>query len=191
MKSSKYGSERSKDLRKQKTTSHLIILLATIFLLSSLARGQFVAKKERTGEKRGSINLTIGYAESSDIEKGNFGLLKSVGWNLLSGWVSAGVNFGIVKNEIMLMGNVCFIIPLNRIEPFVTAGYGFILETFHSVDNYGAGLRVRLGKSIGVVTEYRKFNFVEFESNSNIRDNSNKKTKTSVDYFGAGIFYYF
>jgi hypothetical protein len=127
----------------------------------------------------------MGYAESSDIEKGNFGLLKSVGWNLLSGWVSAGVNFGIVKNEIMIMGNVCFIIPLNVVEPFVTAGYGFILETFSAVDNYGAGLRIRLGKSIGIVTEYRKFHFVEFNKRSDI------KNETSVDYFGAGIFYYF
>ena len=165
--------------------------MTAVLFISSIARGQFVAKEERTGEKRGSINLTLGFAESSDIEKGNFGLLKSVGWNLLSGWVSAGVNFGIVKNEIMLMGNVCFIIPLNRIEPFVTAGYGFILETFHAVDNYGAGLRIRLGKSIGIVAEYRKFHFVEFEKDSNIRDNSKIKTKTLVDYFGAGIFYYF
>jgi hypothetical protein len=133
----------------------------------------------------------MGFAKSNDSEKGNFGLLKSVGWNLFSGWISAGVNFGIVKNEIMAMGSISLNIPVKRIEPYVTAGYGFIVETFHAVDNYGAGLRIRLGKHVGIVTEYRKFHFEEFESNSNIRTNSKIKTKTKVDYFGAGIFYYF
>jgi hypothetical protein len=188
---SEKDSAWSETVKKTKATLHLVILMTAVLFISSIAHGQFVAKKERTGEKRGSINLTLGYAESNDLEKGNFGLLKSVGWNLLSGWVSAGVNFGIIKNEIMLMGNVCFIIPLNRIEPFVTAGYGFILETFHAVDNYGAGLRIRLGKSIGIVTEYRKLNFEEFNKTFNTGGITSKKTKTSVDYFGAGIFYYF
>jgi hypothetical protein len=144
-----------------------------------------VAKEERTGKKRGSINLTMGYAKSSDIEKGNFGLLKSVGWNFLSGWVSAGVNFGIIKNEIMIMGNASLIVPLDRIQPFITAGYGFILETFGTVNNYGAGLRIRLGKKIGIVTEYRKLHFKQKEGMRQA------ELKIIADYFGAGIFYYF
>jgi hypothetical protein len=171
-------------LKKPKATIHIIALLIATMFFSSIARGQFVAAQEFK-KKRGAINLSLGYAESTDFEKGNFGLLKSVGWNLLSGWLSAGVNFGIIKNEIMLMGNVSLIVPLDRIEPFATAVYGFILETFSAVSNYGGGLRVRLGKKIGIIAEYRKLDFTQK------RFRGGEKTKVKVDYFGAGIFYYF
>ncbi len=129
--------------------------------------------------------MTLGIVNSNDNESGNFGLLKSVGWNLLSGWVSGGINFGIVKNEILAMGNISLNIPLKRIEPFATAGYGIIIERLSLVNNYGAGIRVLLSKSVGVVAEYRKFHF-------KYKDKQ-KHTESSiiVNYFGAGIFYYF
>lgn len=136
-------------------------------------------------KKRGSINATLGIAKSDDKETGNFGLLKSVGWNLLSGWVSGGINFGIVKNEILAMGNIGLNIPLNRIEPFATAGYGIIIERFSSVSNYGAGIRVLVGKRIGIVAEYRKIRFTYKDKQRQTQSSVN------VDYFGAGLFYYF
>lgn len=136
-------------------------------------------------KKRGSINATLGIANSDDKESGNFGLLKSVGWNLLSGWVSGGINFGIVKNEILAMGNISLNIPLKGIEPFATAGYGIVIERFSSVNNYGAGMRVLVGKHIGIVAEYRKFHF-KYKNKQR-----NTESSVNVDYFGAGLFYYF
>jgi hypothetical protein len=83
------------------------------------------------------------------------------------------------------MGNVCLNIPLNRIEPFATAGYGFILERASPASNYGGGVRFLLGKRIGIVAEYRKLHF-------KYKDNQKQSIiSVNVDYFGAGIFYYF
>lgn len=171
-------------MRKQIATLHAIILLTAVLFFLSFASGSELAE-QKTGKKRGAINMTMGIAKSNDNESGNFGLLKSVGWNLLSGWASGSINFGIVKNEILAMGNISLNIPLKRIEPFATAGYGIIIERFCLVNNYGAGIRVPLGKSIGIVAEYRKIQY-KFK-------NKQKKTKSliKVDYFGAGIFYSF
>jgi hypothetical protein len=171
-------------MNKRKATSRSIILLIAVLFSLSSAKAQ-VQGEVKAQKKRGSINLTMGYADSSDIEKGNFGLLKSVGWNLFSGWLSAGVNFGIIKNEIMAMGNITLNVPLKRIEPFVTAGYGIIVETFCTVNNYGGGIRVRLGQHVGIVTEYRKLHFKQKDKQRET------EAKIIVDYFGAGIFYYF
>jgi hypothetical protein len=171
-------------LKKRKATSQSIILFIALLFFLSYANGQ-VQGEVKAQKKRGSINLTMGIAKSNDNEKGNFGLLKSVGWNLFSGWVSAGINFGIVKNEIMAMGNVTLNAPLKRIEPFATAGYGIIVETFQTVSNYGGGIRFRLGQHVGIVTEYRKLHFKQKDKQ---RD---EESKIIVDYFGAGIFYYF
>lgn len=171
-------------MRKQKATLHAIILLTAVLFFLSFASGRELNKQE-TQKKRGSINVTLGIANSNDNESGNFGLLKSVGWNLLSGWVSGGINFGIVKNEILAMGNISLNIPLKRIEPFATAGYGIVIERFSPVNNYGAGIRVLLGEHIGIVTEYRKFHFKYKDKQKNT------KSSVIVDYFGAGIFYFF
>ncbi len=160
------------------------MLLIITLLFTSIANGQSDVE-QKTKKRRGSDNMTLGLAKSSDKETGNFGLLKSVGWNLLSGWVSGGINFGIIKNEILAMGNISFNIPLKRVEPFVTAGYGIVIERFSLVNNYGAGIRVLLGKHVGIVTEYRKLNF-------KYKDKQKNTTSTvTVDYIGAGIFYYF
>ncbi len=136
-------------------------------------------------QRRGSINASLGIAKSNDNEKGNFGLLKSIDWNFLSRYTSGGLSFGIVKNEILAMGNISLKIPINRLEPFATAGFGAIIESFSLVNNYGAGIRILLGKKIGIVAEYRKFNFT-------YKDKQRRtENKIIVDYFGAGIFYFF
>ena len=171
-------------MREKKATFHITLFLTITLLLASIAWGQ-TEMEQKAKKRRGSDDMTIGLAKSSDKEKGNFGLLKSVAWNIGSDWVSAGVNFGIIKNEILLMGNVCLNIPLNRIEPFVTAGYGVIIERFSLASNYGGGVRFLLGKRIGVVAEYRKLHFKYKDKRKNT------ESSITVDYFGAGIFYYF
>ena len=171
-------------MRKKKATFHVIMLLTATLLIASIASAQSEAEQV-TKKKRGTDNMTMGIAKSNDKETGNFGLLKSVSWKLRSDWISAGINFGIVKNEIMIMGSITLNIPLKRIEPFLTAGYGIIFETFSLVNNYGAGIRIWVGKSVGIITEYRKFHFKQQEKQKGL------ESKIVVDYFGAGIFYTF
>jgi len=171
-------------LKEKKASPHVIILLAITLSLSSIASAQ-PADQQKAKKRRGSDDMTLGLAKSSDKEKGNFGLLKSVGWIIFPDWISGGISFGIVKNEILLMGNVCLNIPLKRVEPFVTAGYGIVIERFSLVNNYGGGIRFLLGHHIGIVTEYRKLNF-KYKDNRR-----NTSYSVAVDYFGAGIFYYF
>jgi hypothetical protein len=171
-------------LREKKAAFHIIMLLGITLSLASMAWGQ-LNMEQKTEKRRGSDDMTLGLAKSSDKEKGNFGLLKSVAWNIRSDWISAGINFGIIKNEILLMGNICLNIPLNRLEPFVTAGYGFIIERFTLAGNYGGGVRFLLGKRIGVIAEYRKLHFKYKDKQKNT------ESSVDVDYFGAGIFYYF
>jgi hypothetical protein len=175
---------RRKSLRGKRAALHIIILLTIALLFTSIASAQS-ADEQETKKRRGSDNMTLGLAKSSDKETGNFGLLKSVNWNIFSDWISGGINFGIIKNEILLMGNVSLNIPLKRIEPFVTAGYGIIIERFSLASNYGGGIRILLGKHIGVVTEYRKLQFKYKDKQRHTQ------TTILVDYFGAGIFYYF
>lgn len=169
---------------RQKGTFKVITTVVAVLFFLSLASGQ-TQDEQQAKKRRGEINLSMGYAKSDDNEKGNFGLLKSVGWNLLSGWMSAGINFGIIKNEIMVMGNISFNIPLDRIELFATAGYGGIIESFALVSNYGGGIRIRVGKKIGIISEYRKLHFKY--------KNRQRETESTimVDYIGAGIFYHF
>lgn len=83
------------------------------------------------------------------------------------------------------MGNISLNIPLKRIEPFATAGYGIIMERFSLVSNYGGGIRVSLGKSIGIVAEYRKIHFKYKDKQRHT------ESVVIVNYFGACIFYFF
>lgn len=168
----------------KKSASCLIILLTITLLFTSVVAGQSDVQ-QKTKKRRGSDNTTLGLAKSSDKETGNFGLLKNVSWYLPSDWISLGINFGIIKNEYLLMANASLNLPIKRIELFITAGYGIIIEAFSLANNYGGGIRVLVGKHVGVVTEYRKLHF--------IYKNKQKHTKTTVatDYFGVGIFYYF
>jgi len=142
-------------------------------------------EETQTQKRKGSINVAIGTAKSNDNESGNFGLLKSLDRNFLSGWASGGINFGIIKNEILLMGNFSLKIPLKRIEPFATAGYGIIIERFSPASNYGAGIRIQLGKKIGIIAEYRKLHF-KYKNKQ-----KNSTTSVDVDFFGAGLLYFY
>lgn len=176
-------------MRKKKRVTYSVMffgLLLVFFLISgnSLLSAQ-TQEETQTQKRKGSINVALGTAKSNDKETGNFGLLKSIDWNVLSGWASGGINFGIIKNEILLLGNISLKIPFKRIEPFVTAGYGIILERFSPASNYGGGIRVQLGKKIGIVAEYRKLHFKYKESQRN------STTSVDVDFFGAGLLYFF
>lgn len=168
-------------MRRNRAVRHTIILLGALSFAMLATPNSMPAEQKR----KGSINVALGIAKSNDNETGNFGLLKSIDWNLLSGWVSGGINFGIIKNEILAMGNVSLKIPLSRIEPFVTAGYGIIIERFSPASNYGGGIRFRLGKKIGIVAEYRKLHFKYKEK----RDGT--QSTVAVDFFGGGLFYFF
>ena len=168
-------------MKKQKAVRHSIILLGFLPFIMLVTSYSMSAEQTR----RGSINLSLGKANSNDEETGNFGLLKSIDWNLRPGWASGGINFGIVKNEILVMGNINLKIPLKRIEPFVTAGFGIIIESLNLASNYGGGIRIRVGNKIGIVSEYRKMHFKYRPKQRQT------KSLIAVDYFGAGLFYFF
>jgi hypothetical protein len=168
-------------LRKKKTVTIIILLfgLISFFLFSPCGDLQAAQKK------RGAINVTLGGASSKDNLSGDFSMVKGVGWNFLSGWMSAGINLGMIKKEFMATGNLNFHIPLGPIEPYATAGYGIILQTFFPIGNYGGGIRISIKKSFGIVGEYRKIRYKN-------RDRyMGTKSTVDLDYYGAGLFYYF
>ena len=168
---------------KKKIITHSIAISGLILFFLFISSNSLL--NAQTQKRKGSINVSLGTAKSNDKETGNFGLLKSLDRNVLSGWASGGINFGIIKNEILLMGNISLKIPLKRIEPFVTAGYGIIIERFSPATNYGGGIRIQLGKKIGIIAEYRKLHFSYKEQRNNITNS------VEVDYIGAGLMYFY
>ena len=168
-------------MKKQQAVAHAIVLFGLLSLILLITSSHILAAQKN----RGAINVTLGVASGKNAQEGDLSLVKNVSWNLFSGWISAGFNLGIIKKEYMLGGSLSFNIPIKPIQPFTTAGYGVIFQNLNPITTYGVGVRISLGKSIGIVAEYRKFRF------KNVDRHIHTNPILLLDYYGAGIFYYF
>ena len=144
----------------------LVVFLLVLILFAAEGNAQADQNKPRT-----EFNVTFGWAGN------DFGIFKSLGYHLIRGFVSAEVSLAIIEGQYPLSGNLTLQVPLYKFVPYVTGGYGYSLAGT-GVTNMGAGLKIRLSPSMGILAEYRQFTYNSF----------GKKKSTLI---GAGFAYLF
>lgn len=151
--------------------------VAVCFLVSSASAGVPEAAST-TPQKtpRWESNLSVGR-----VSTGRLGAVKSVWWFAVPRVIALGLTFDWITDTIPFSLGVALNAPLPLATPFACAGAGAGLNGC-GINYYGGGLKVRLGRMIGVVAEYRMYHFSTIVSNF-----PPVKGKGSASYIGAGI----
>ena len=125
---------------------------------------------------RWESDLSIG-----SVSSGRLGIVKSVWWYAVPKVVAVGLSLDHVLEAIPLSLNVALNAPLPVVVPFVCAGAGTTL-TVGGITHYGGGVKVRLGRRLGVIAEYRRYHY--WQTNGAFDP---ILTKAAAHYFGAGV----
>lgn len=127
---------------------------------------------------RWESNLSLG-----SVSSGRLGIVKSFWWYALPRILALGLSLDHVLEAVPFSLNVALNAPTPVVVPFVCAGVGTTL-TCGGISFYGGGLKIRLGRRIGLVAEYRKYRY-------NQTDGSYDPTftKATAGYFGGGLAY--
>lgn len=153
-----------------------LILLNLGLLVSALAAvPPDAASASPVKVSRWESNLSIG-----GVSNGRIGIVKSIWWFALPKVFAIGLSFDYVTEFIPFSVGVALNAPIPVVVPFVCAGAGTSL-TVGSITNYGAGVKIRLGRRFGLIAEYRKYHYMHDVGWPSVRE------KGSADYFGAGI----
>jgi len=96
--------------------------------------------------------------------------------------LALGLSFDYVTDDLPMSLNVALNLPTKIVVPFVSAGAGFSFSG-SSLQNYGGGLKVRFGKKIGLIMEYRHYKIKKRPFTG-----GDPVTRLS-HYLGAGIAY--
>jgi len=133
-----------------------LALLPVFFLAFILVEATILSAEELSPPRR-EVNFSAGWIVGKGI-----GLIKSVGWYLVPGFIKWDVNLALVQGsmydeggrEAPLSTNLSLNLHLKRIVPFITGGVGFSLKgTF--IKNLGGGLKIRLTARTNLLAEYR------------------------------------
>ena len=125
---------------------------------------------------RWESDLSVGAVSS-----GRLGIVKSFWWYAVPKVVAVGLSLDHVLEAIPFSLNVALNAPLPVVVPFVCAGAGTAL-TCGGITNYGGGVKVRLGRRLGLVAEYRRYHYRQSDGAYDPT-----YTKAAANYFGAGI----
>lgn len=160
---------------------HRIIALALVlglgFAAAALAAGAAnAASTSPIKVYRWESNTSIG-----GTRQGHLAIVKSFWWFALPKVFALGLSFDYVADFVPLVLNVALNAPIPVVVPFVCAGVGGGLNV-SGITTYGGGLKVRLGRKIGLIAEYRKCHYSKKTFSFPPR-----KERFAVDYFGAGI----
>jgi hypothetical protein len=105
-------------------------------------------------DRRSEFNITGGV-----ILKEGPALVVGFGYYLLPRFIALDLNLALLaerSRELPLSLNLSLNLPLGKVVPFVTGGGGASLRGT-LVKNLGAGLKLRLGRTMGGLVEYRYF----------------------------------
>jgi len=125
---------------------------------------------------RWESDLSVGAVSS-----GRLGIVKSFWWYAVPKVVAVGLSLDHVLEAIPFSLNVALNAPLPVVVPFVCAGAGTAL-TCGGITHYGGGIKVRPGRRLGVIGEYRRYHY--WQTNGAF---DQILTKAAAHYFGAGI----
>lgn len=121
-------------------------------------------------------NLSLGR-----VSNGRFGVVKSFRWYVVPNVLAIGLTLDFVADVIPFSLGFAVSAPIRAVTPFVCAGAGGGLDGC-SINHYGGGLKVRLGRRFGVIAEYRMYHYT-----FNVASYPAHRERTSAYYFGAGI----
>jgi hypothetical protein len=173
-----------------------IIFAVLVLLLFFLIAGSGAAAERNA--PRWESNLSVGYIKyeplldppQGRVENPNrpIGIVKAFWfYPFLPRVLAVGLSFDYVIEDLPLSANISLNLPLKVVVPFVSAGTGFSFSG-SKLQNYGGGVKLRLGKQFGLIGEYR-----HYKSNKKSRVTVPSEPRTNViresNYFGAGIAY--
>jgi hypothetical protein len=183
------SADEEAPMRKRNT----LLLLPLIFLLIA---GSGAAAEGNPS--RWESNLSVGYIKyeplldppqgGTDDVNQSIGIVKSFWfYPFLPRIVAVGLSFDYVIVDLPLSANVAVNLPLRFVVPFVSAGTGFSFSG-SKLRNYGGGIKLRLGKRIGLIGEYRHYRSDKKSFPMGIEESGARVVRES-NYFGAGIAY--
>lgn len=167
-------------MRKLDKILHLVALFVVLSFSIPSTVGDLLAQEKNKGD----ISVTLGTASNDKNLPSSLGMIKTLSWRPFRKWISVGANIGILQNEVPIIAHLTLSIPLKWIEPYVTAGWGFIVQNLSSANNYGGGVKIRITKAAALLLEYRK---MTISKTSGLYS----RYSMELDYIGAGITYYF
>ncbi len=118
---------------------------------------------------------------AGSVSSGRLGIVKSFWWYAVPKVVAVGLSLDHVLEAIPFSLNVALNAPLPVVVPFVCAGAGTAL-TCGGITHYGGGIKVRFGRRLGVIAEYRRYHYRQTDGTF-----FPTYTKAAAHYFGAGI----
>jgi hypothetical protein len=125
---------------------------------------------------RWESNLSAG-----SVSNGRLGIVKALWWYPVPKILAVGLSFDYIAEVIPLSINAALNAPITIVVPFACAGAGTSLTT-GGITHYGGGIKIRLGRRLGLIGEYRKYHYSQ-----NVTGNPPRYEKASADYFGGGI----
>jgi hypothetical protein len=126
---------------------------------------------------RWESDLSIG-----GVTGGRLAIVKSFWWSPLPKIVAIGLSFDYITQFLPLSIDVSVSAPIPVIVPFVCAGAGAGLSG-GGVTSYGGGLKIRLGRRIGIIAEYRNYRYRPRSQSVDLPLGD----PVHVHYFGAGL----
>ncbi|MCK7478091.1 MAG: hypothetical protein M0C28_12220 [Candidatus Moduliflexus flocculans] len=97
--------------------------------------------------------------------------------------MALGLSLDHVLEAIPFSLNVALNAPTPVVVPFVCAGVG-TAPTCGGISFYGGGVKIRLGRRLGLIAEYRKYFYKQTDGSCDPTF-----TKAEAGYFGGGIAY--
>ena len=156
-----------------------VLVLVLCLSAPALAAGEPGGPAASSGKvPRWESNLSVG-----SVSNGRLGIVKSFWWYALPRVVALGLSIDHVLEAVPFSLNIALNAPTPVVVPFVCAGIGTAL-TCGGISFYGGGVKIRLGRRIGLIAEYRKYRY-------NQTDGAYHPTFTKAEagYFGGGIAY--
>lgn len=154
----------------------VLALLALLAFAAAAGAAPGAAARPPAKVPRWESNLSLG-----SVDSGRIGIVKSFWWYAVPRVVTVGLSLDHVLEAIPLSLTVAVNAPTPLVVPFVCAGAGTTL-TCGGISFYGGGIKVRLGRRLGIIAEYRKYRY-------NQTDGAFEQTytKATAGYFGAGL----
>ncbi|MBP7706670.1 MAG: hypothetical protein KA243_05420 [Candidatus Aminicenantes bacterium] len=152
----------------------VLLVVATFAAAASAAPG--AAQGPPAKVPRWESNLSLGAVSS-----GRIGIVKSFWWYAVPRIVTVGLSLDHVLEAIPVSLTLAVNAPTPIVVPFVCAGAGTTL-TVGGISFYGGGLKIRLGRRLGIIAECRRYAFRQTDGAF-----EPTYTKATARYFGAGL----
>ncbi len=163
--------------RIHRPSTLFLVLALSLLIFAGTAGASETASSSPKKISRWESDLSIG-----GITEGRLAIVKSFWWFPLPKIVAIGLSFDYITQFLPLSLDVALNAPIPVIVPFVCAGAGAGLSG-GGVTSYGGGLKVRLGRRIGIIAEYRNYRYRPRSQSVDLPYGD----PVHVHYFGAGL----